>query len=425
MAAGAGQDRRLGHPPRPERALRRRHLQPVRLDRREHRRPRQGVVHERAGEQLARLVVDQRLDQRAADPLDRAAGHLPLDERRVERPARRPGRRRSASSETSPVSGSTRTCARWAVAVGASCVCAVAPWPSTGGCGDAQVVASSRASDATVRPSDGRVPRPDDPIDDLEVAGSISRSSAAIASSRSRASSAAARTAGPTAYVIALALVVGVGGALSVDGDHDAHRLERDAERLGGDRAEDRQAPGEVDDAGHDREGAVGLEPARRRRRLHRVAPHAGRERRRPRRAGARRGPATGGDARTASRHSARPCRGHVTAVDHRVALGGEVVETQLDRVDAESPGELVEQGLEREQPLRPGRRAVVAGAEPVRPHPDRPDVDRRPAVRARDQARREPLPRGVRVGARRRRPCRRRGRRGARSGPPRSAAAS
>ena len=59
--------------------------------------------------------------------------------------------------------------------------------------------------------------------------------------------------------------------------DHDAHGLERDAELLRGDGAEDRQAAGEVDDASDDRERAVRLEPAGRRRRLHRIAPHAGR----------------------------------------------------------------------------------------------------------------------------------------------------
>ena len=48
---------------------------------------RQRVVDERAGDQLAVVVVDELLEQRPAETLGGAAAHLPLDERRVERPA--------------------------------------------------------------------------------------------------------------------------------------------------------------------------------------------------------------------------------------------------------------------------------------------------------------------------------------------------
>ena len=45
------------------------------------------VVEERAGQQLAVLVVDHRLVERPAEALRRAAVELALDDRRVERPA--------------------------------------------------------------------------------------------------------------------------------------------------------------------------------------------------------------------------------------------------------------------------------------------------------------------------------------------------
>ena len=45
---------------------------------------RHGVVHERAGQQLAALVVDRTLQQRLADALDDAAMHLALDQHRVQ-----------------------------------------------------------------------------------------------------------------------------------------------------------------------------------------------------------------------------------------------------------------------------------------------------------------------------------------------------
>ena len=81
---------------------------------------------------------------------------------------------------------------------------------------------------------------------------------------------------------------------------------------------------------------------------------------------------------------------------DHRVALRDEVVQTKLYRIDTERRRELVEQGLQGEQALRPGGGPIVAGPESVRPDARRAHVDHRPAVRARDQASGEPFPRGV-----------------------------
>ena len=54
---------------------------------RDHGRPRERVVQERARQQLALVVVDVLLEQRPADALAAAAAHLALDQRRVERAA--------------------------------------------------------------------------------------------------------------------------------------------------------------------------------------------------------------------------------------------------------------------------------------------------------------------------------------------------
>ena len=88
-------------------------LEVDRLDERELVGPRQRVVHQGAGEELARRVVDDLLAEAPAHPLGDAAVDLPVHEQGIDHAARSRGPRRSARSRTRPVSGSTSTTATW------------------------------------------------------------------------------------------------------------------------------------------------------------------------------------------------------------------------------------------------------------------------------------------------------------------------
>ena len=76
------------------------------------------------------------------------------------------------------------------------------------------------------------------------------------------------------------------------------------------------------------------------------------------------------------------------------------LLQSQLDRVELELRGELVEERLERERRGRRSGRAVRAEREAVRLDAVAADVVRLPAVRAGDQQRRDPLdaPAGIRA---------------------------
>ena len=93
------------------------------------------------------------------------------------------------------------------------------------------------------------------------------------------------------------------------------------------------------------------------------------------------------------SRHSMAPIGGQGASLACRSPSVTRFAARKIDRIDAEAPGELVDERLEREHALRPRRGPVVAGAEPVRPDPQRLHVEGIPAIRAGDEPWREPLP--------------------------------
>ena len=78
--------------------------------------------------------------------------------------------------------------------------------------------------------------------------------------------------------------------------------------------------------------------------------------------------------------------------VGHLVVGGDEVAPPELDRVDLEAAGQLVEQLLEGERRLGRAGRAVGAGADPVGLDPVGHDLVRVPVVRADGQDRGDPL---------------------------------
>ena len=88
-------------------------------------------------------------------------------------------------------------------------------------------------------------------------------------------------------------------------------------------------------------------------------------------------------------------------AVDHRIALADEVAPPKGDRVEAELPGELIDERFDSERRLRSAGTAVRAGSESIRPHAVRADVERRPAIWARDEDGRDLLDRPLDVRAR------------------------
>jgi hypothetical protein len=81
----------------------------------------------------------------------------------------------------------------------------------------------------------------------------------------------------------------------------------------------------------------------------------------------------------------AQPGRSPAHTVDAQVARVRHVPQPQLDGVEAELRGELVDQGLDRERARRSARRAVRARAEPIRAHGVRLDAERAKRVHAAD----------------------------------------
>ena len=83
-----------------------------------------------------------------------------------------------------------------------------------------------------------------------------------------------------------------------------------------------------------------------------------------------------------------------------RVALDDGVLQAQLDRVEPELPGELVEERLDRERRGRRAWAAVGAEGEAVRLHAVAAEIERLPAVRAGDEHRGDVLDAPARVRA-------------------------
>ncbi len=171
-----------------------------------------------------------------------------------------------------------------------------------------------------------------------------------------------------------------VGPGRRVGCDH-AHLLGRQAEGGGGDGREARVHARHVHRRGDDGHRSVGVHAADRCRRLVAAWPVAGRDSD-PFALGERvsrspelvRGRRLQDLDRSEGRHRPR----HAA-----VALDAGVLQAQLDRVDAELGGQLVEQRLDGEGGGRSSRPAIGAEREPVRLHAVAADVPSVPAVRA------------------------------------------
>ena len=195
------------------------------------------VVHERAGQQLAVLVVDERLVERPAEALGGAAPHLALDEGRVERPPDVLGdhvvedghlARLAIDPDVDKVRGARRGQAlldRRGVALDRRMT----------RCRSPRAARRSRRLGAR-----GRASRPGwtTPSTISRSDGSISNSWPAYSSSWRRASSAAPRTARPAEYVTTLPPLIGETGAPCRVERDDVDALGGHAERLGGDQRE-------------------------------------------------------------------------------------------------------------------------------------------------------------------------------------------
>ena len=164
-----------------------------------------------------------------------------------------------------------------------------------------------------------------------------------------------------------------------------------DAQPFGGDRGEAGRRARDVDHAGHDRHPAVGLETADRRGRLAATRPRPGGQ---PDPLAVREGRPV-----AVERMVGEPGQAFVEAdaaprrpVGHLVVGGDEVAAAELDRVDLEAPGQLVDQLLEGEGGLRRSRRAVGAGGDPVGLDAVGHDLVRVPVVRTDGQDGRDAL---------------------------------
>ena len=159
----------------------------------------------------------------------------------------------------------------------------------------------------------------------------------------------------------------------------------RQAEGLGGDRLEHRLRPAHVDRAGDDRQLAVGVQAATRGRGLEPSGPPADRDADAlavgqgaaalPQRVRAQALQALGG---------AEDREG--VAVEPLVALAQHVAQAQLDRVEAQLGGQLVDERLDGEGRRRRRRRAIGAEADAIRQDPIGGDVAGLPAIRARGE---------------------------------------
>ena len=85
--------------------------------------------------------------------------------------------------------------------------------------------------------------------------------------------------------------------------------------------------------------------------------------------------------------------------VHHRIALGHQVAQPQLDRIQLEPDRKFVDQRLEGEGRLRPAGTAVRARTEPIGLDPVRAHVEGAPAVRPANQDGRKAFDPPFRVG--------------------------
>ena len=168
-------------------------------------------------------------------------------------------------------------------------------------------------------------------------------------------------------------------------GRDDADLLDRDPERLGDERREGRVRAGHVGEGADERHAAVVVEPAGRAGRVRGAEPDSGGEAH----------PLAGRKllaalpelvVAQALEALARAEDPPGLSVRPEIAFGGEVGHAEVERVDPQALGELVEERLQRERGGRRSRGAVGAEADPVRLDAVGADVVGLPAVDAADK---------------------------------------